>query len=134
MKRVILAFIVSFSLLFMLWYVSSANSDTVTINGTVHVDKGIYTYRFDKVLTATRVDIYHQGLTTTFTTTGTTIDISGLIITSTEELTVTGYAETITMIESDNPDEPYIRFSSTELLIFNMTKYFNKLYLPTIQN
>ncbi|RTL00253.1 MAG: hypothetical protein EKK57_07575 [Proteobacteria bacterium] len=132
MKKATTSLIVSTFLLLILYLSVSADTQTIDVPVQVNQVGGVYVYTFDKVLTATSVQIIYSGYTATFTTTGTTIPLTGLVITSPFELVLSGYAETITMIESENPDEPYIQLSSIEDLNFKLLKFFNKIYLPTI--
>ena len=134
MNKIVVATCVSIILLFFLWLSTQAESDTIDVPVQVHQVGDAFVYTFDKTLTATSVQIIYSGFTATFTTTGTTIPLTGFVITSPFELVLSGNAETLTMIESDNPDEPYIRFSSIEDLNFKLTKFFNKIYLPTVSN
>lgn len=134
MKKLIVPFVISIPLLLALYLSSRAESATIDVPVAVNQSQGLYVYTFDKAITATEVQIVYGGYTATFTTTGTIIDLTGLVITSSVELTLTGHATTLTMIESDNPDEPYIAFSSIEDFKFQFVKFYNKLYLPTVQN
>lgn len=132
MKKIIFPFMISAILLVCLYLSAHAESTTIDVPATVNYSNGTYIYTFNQRISATTLHIFHNGVTTTLTTTETIIDISNLIITSTVELTLTGSANSITMIESDDPEFPYIIFSSIEDLRFHYTKYFSKIYLPTV--
>ena len=129
LNSIIIAFV------FMLLLTSSMKADTNTIkvNGVSTKVNGVYTYQFSKKFSASTVVIKYADITKTFTSTTFIIDITEFTITSTEELTITGDVNSITMIESDDPENPFIIFSSIENLEFIFDKRYEFNFLPTIQ-
>jgi len=125
--------IVAFAFMFLLTSIMKAETNTIKVNGVSTKVNGIYTYQFSKSFSASTVVIKYADITKTFTSTTLLIDISEFTITSTEELTITGEVNTITMIESDDPENPFIIFSSIENLEFHWNKKYYSNFLPMIQ-
>ena len=125
--------IVAFAFMFLLTSIMKAETNTIKVNGVSTKVNGIYTYQFSKSFSASTVVIKYADITKTVTSTTFIIDISEFTITSTEELTITGEVNTITMIESDDPENPFIIFSSIENLEFHWNKKYYSNFLPMIQ-
>lgn len=131
--KLLMLIIIAFLCTTSLTSIMKAESDTIKVNGVATKTNGIFTYQFSKSFSASSVVIRYADVTKTFTSTTFIIDVSNFTITSTEELTITGDANTITMIESDDPQNPYIIFSSIENLEFIFDKRYEFNFLPMIQ-
>lgn len=130
---------VGFCVCFSLW-VSEVRAAQTSIPLTIqkYEISNIYWYKFPKrTFTASRLELSY-GITNTKTfsyaleSQGTTIDLD-LAITSTIPLTFSGYVESYSMIETDDPENPYIQFSSIEDLKFDIMTYY-QTSIPIIRH
>ncbi len=129
--KLIATIILSLMLLFSFGLIVKSESETINVKGNAVKVDNVYTFTISKTFTASNVVIRYANITQTFTSTGFLVDVN-LIVTSTTELEFAGDATTITMIETDDPENPFIIFSSVEDLRFVWNKQYYSNFLPMI--
>lgn len=129
--KLIATIILSLMLLFSFGLIVKSESETINVKGNAVKVDNVYTFTISKTFTASNVVIRYANITQTFTSTGFLVDVN-LIVTSTTELEFAGDATTITMIETDDPENPFIIFSSVEDLRFVWNKQYYSSFLPMI--
>lgn len=130
---------IGFWVCFSLWVTEvKAKSDSIPLVIQKYEINNILLYKLPtRTFTASKLEISY-GITNTKTysyvveSSGITIDLNWSI-TSTVPLTFSGFIETYSMIETDDPENPFVRFSSTEDLKFDIRNYY-QTSIPIIRH